>query len=131
MNGPGKNHHNEENNGPPGSKARRTYPDYFPGTVRHTFSIENRLFFCALSCVQKSVEMIPNAERLFDDVVQQLDTPGCRKVSEVINANVTTYARSVGRVAMLNLQKKRYSLTINRLVFLLKVLVLLPLLVFR
>lgn len=128
---PGKGNNNGEHDKHQRSKYQRKYPGYFPGTVKQSGSVESHLFFCALACVQESLAVIPKAEKLFSDIITQLDQPGCRKVSEVINANVTTYAHTIGRVAALNLQKKRYSFTVNQLVLLLKILRLLPFFIFN
>ena len=128
---PGNGNNNGEHDKHQRSKYQRKYPDYFPGTVKQSGSVESHLFFCALACVQESLAVIPKAEKLFSDIITQLDQSGCRKVSEVINANVTTYAHTIGRVAALTLQKKRYSVIVNQLVLLLKILRLLPFFIFN
>lgn len=109
-----------------GLKVQRKYPDYFPGTVKFSASVENHLFFCALACVQESLEMIPRAKTLFDDIIGHLGKPGCRKISEKINENARSFARTLSKITGLYLQKKRFQLALARLTLLLKMSRLLP-----
>jgi hypothetical protein len=106
------------------------YPDYFPGTIKHSASIENHCFFCALACVQESLKTIPKAENLFNDIVENLRRPGCRKITEMVKKGGNGFAKSVGRMTAFYVQKKRYHLAVARLLFLLKVLKLSPFLIF-
>jgi hypothetical protein len=108
----------------PGAKASRGLPDYFPGTVKPSVSIENHYFFCALACIQGSLEMIPKAKTLFNDIIEHLKKPGCRKISEITHTRATSYTNIMGRMTTLYIEKKRYRLAMLRLAFLLKILTL-------
>jgi len=69
-----------------GSECERYYPDYFPGTVKPSASVEGNLFYCELACVQESLQMIPRAKPLFGNIIQQLESPGGKKISEIIDS---------------------------------------------
>ena len=60
------------------------YPDFFPGSVKHSLSPETHVFFCAIACVQRTLEMIPESEPLFDDVINQIGASGCEKLSNML-----------------------------------------------
>ncbi len=85
------------------------YPDFFPGSVKHSLFPESHLFFCALSCVQGALEMIPKAEPLFDNIVDLLNTRGCQKILNMIDKKGEKFAIAFGKFIALYLQKKWYA----------------------
>ncbi len=90
-------------------RVSRTYLDFYLGSVKHALIPETHLFFCALACVQKSLEMIPKAKPLFDDIVAQFDTAGCRKLANKIDKEGAKIAYDFGKFTALYIQKKKYA----------------------
>jgi len=75
--------------------------------------------------------MIPDAEGLFSEIVNQLDEPGCRKLAAFTEKNAPAYARYIGGMIIFKLKNRGYRVISMRLVFLLKMLRLLPVLYFN
>ncbi|GEM_PF-5840777 len=59
-----------------------SYPEFFPGSVKHLIQPEQHAYHCALACVEVSLKMVPRAKPAFDSIVLQLDSPGCQKMLE-------------------------------------------------
>ena len=60
----------------PWQEMARKYPDLFPRSVKHIVIPETHLFYCAIACAQLSLQMVPKAEHLFDDILTQLAEEG-------------------------------------------------------
>jgi hypothetical protein len=120
------NYNNSEHSEYPEVKATRRLPDYFPGTTKPSVSAEHHHFFCAIACVQESLEVIPKAKTLFNAIIEDLKKPGCKKISSITHVGVMSYTNILGRMTTLYIEKKRYRLAMIRLAFLLKILSLLP-----
>ena len=58
------------------------YPDCFPNSVKHAILPEQDSYYFALSCVQSALKMIPKAEPIFDNILKQLQSPGCQKLEK-------------------------------------------------
>ncbi len=84
------------------------YPNCFPGSVKHSLIPEEHLIFFALCCVQRSLELRPQVEPLFDDIVDRLGTPSCQKLAS-IGEKDDELARKVGKFMVLRIQRKWYA----------------------
>jgi hypothetical protein len=109
-------------------KSNRQPPSLFPGTVKVSVLKESHYFFCALTCVQTSLEMIQNAEKLFDEIINQLERPGCKRLYNVTASHWQTFAHSLGKILTYQLYNKRSYLMYERVIFLIKLIKLLPIL---
>jgi hypothetical protein len=75
-------------------KARK-YPDFFPGSVKHIIIPEMHSVYFAMACIQRSLEMIPEAEHPFENIITQLDTTGCQKLEKkrLFDKALSSYAQ--------------------------------------
>jgi hypothetical protein len=91
------------------TRVIKKYPNFYPGSVKPSFSPEMHLFYSALACVQYSIELIPKAEPLMEDIITQLDTPGCQKFIEKTDRQSAKFAHHFGKFIALYLNGKWYA----------------------
>jgi hypothetical protein len=90
-------------------KIKGKYPDFFPNSIKYSLIPESHLLFIALAILQETLKKLPKAEPLFDEIIRQLESKGCSKLSNLPKEKQKNLAKVYGKYVALKFAKKRFA----------------------
>jgi hypothetical protein len=107
----------------PPKRISETDIDFFPGSIKPSLFPGSHEFYCALACIQLSLEKIPESHQFLDAVINQMSTDAYRKLLEVGNNN-KRFAVAYGKYMASAMARKKFAF----LFFVIKLFIIKPVL---